>query len=55
MKTGYVCFDNSCVEIATTQEEMRTGLMNRISLPEDSGSFGPESSSKFALEVKGIC
>ena len=38
MRTGYVCFDNSCieVEIATTQEEMRTGLMNRTSLSEDS-------------------
>ena len=103
MRTGYVCFDDACVEveITTTQEEMRTGLMNRTSLHEDSGmlfifdkeyvhklwmknmfisidviwlndegiiihidknvmpcdeyckSFGPESSSKFALEVNG--
>lgn len=102
-KTGYVCFDNSCVEVelAMTQEERSTGLMNRTNLPEYSGmlfifdkeyihkfwmknmfisldviwlddkgtiihidknvtpcdkyckSFGPESYSKFVLEVNG--
>jgi uncharacterized membrane protein (UPF0127 family) len=102
-KTGYVCFENSCVEveIPTTIEEMRTGLMNRVNLPEYSGmlfifdkeyirkfwmknmfisldviwlndkgtiihidknvmpcdeyckSFGPESYSKFVLEING--
>lgn len=37
--TGYVCFDNSCVEVefAMTQEERTTGLMNRTNLPEYSG------------------
>ncbi len=101
--TGYVCFDNSCVEVelAMTQEERTTGLMNRTNLPEYGGmlfifdkeyihkfwmknmfipldviwlddegtiihidknvmpcdkycqTFGPESNSKFALEVNG--
>lgn len=37
--TGYVCFDNSCVEVelVTTREEMEIGLMNRANLSEDSG------------------
>jgi uncharacterized membrane protein (UPF0127 family) len=99
-----VCFEGSCidVELATTPEEMTTGLMNRTNLPENRGmlfifdeegthkfwmkntlipldmiwldenetiiyiernaqpcyvsacsSFGPESSSKYALEVNG--
>ena len=39
MRTGYICFDNSCVavEIPTTQEEIRRGLMNRAILPEENG------------------
>ncbi len=103
MRKGYVCFNNSCVEveIATTREEMEMGLMNRENLSENSGilfvfdeecihkiwmknmlisldviwfddkgtiihidknavpcdthcqPFGPESCSKFALEVNG--
>ena len=38
-RTGYVCFDNSCVEVelAMTQEERTTGLMNRTNLSEYSG------------------
>jgi len=38
-RKGYICFDNSCaeVEIAETREEMEMGLMNRVSLPENSG------------------
>ena len=99
-----VCFEGSCiyVELATTPEEMRIGLMNHTSLPENMGmlfifneersyklwmkntlipldmiwldekgkiiylernvqpcyvpvcsAFGPESSSKYALEVNG--
>ena len=103
-RKGYICFDNSYVdvELATTHEEMTIGLMNRTSLPENSGMFfifdeecihkiwmknmiisldviwfddkgtiihidknvvpcdgycqpfGPESCSKFALEVNGL-
>lgn len=38
-RKGYVCFDNSYIEVelAMTLEEMTTGLMNRASIPEDSG------------------
>ncbi|MGB8216532.1 MAG: DUF192 domain-containing protein [Candidatus Methanoperedens sp.] len=99
-----VCFEGSCIdaELATTPKEMKTGLMNRASLPENRGMlfifdkegiykfwmkntlipldiiwldengkiiyieksalpcpvstcplFGPESSSKYTLEVNG--
>jgi uncharacterized membrane protein (UPF0127 family) len=103
MNKGYICFNDSCVEveIATTREEIETGLMNRTNLSENSGmlfifddiyvhkiwmknmlisldviwfndkgtvihidrnmipcdgycqSFGPDSYSKFVLEVNG--
>jgi uncharacterized membrane protein (UPF0127 family) len=38
-RKGYIYFSNSCVEIeiAETSEEITTGLMNRVSLPEDCG------------------
>jgi len=55
LRKGYVCFDNSCVEveIATTQEERVTGLMNRTSLPQDSGMlfiFDKERVQKFWMK-----
>ena len=39
MRTGYIGFDNSCVtvEIPETQEEMRSGLMDRVNIPEGNG------------------
>lgn len=102
-RKGYVCFDDSCVEVelATTYGEMIVGLMNRVNLSEHGGlllvfdnenihkvwmknmlisldviwfddkgmvihidkniipcdrycePFGPESCSKFVLEVNG--
>jgi uncharacterized membrane protein (UPF0127 family) len=102
-RKGYVCFDDSCVEVelATTYGEMIVGLMNRVNLSENRGlllvfddenihkvwmknmlisldviwfddkgmvihidknvvpcdrycqPFGPESYSKFVLEVNG--
>jgi uncharacterized membrane protein (UPF0127 family) len=38
-RKGYVCFDNSCVEVelAETREQMETGLMNRINLSDNIG------------------
>jgi uncharacterized membrane protein (UPF0127 family) len=53
--TGYVCFDNSCVEVelAMTQEEMATGLMNRTNLPEYNGMlfiFDKEYIRKFWMK-----
>ena len=32
MRTGYVCFDNSCIEVelATTQKEREIGLMKEL-------------------------
>lgn len=54
-RKGYVCFDNSCieVEIAMTQEERTTGLMNRVSLPEERGMlfvFDREDIHKFWMK-----
>jgi len=55
MRKGYVCFDNSYVEveIAMTQEERTVGLMNRTSLSEDSGMifiFDKERIQKFWMK-----
>lgn len=55
MRKGYVCFDNSCVEveIATTPEERRIGLMSRTSLSEDGGMlfiFDKERVQKFWMK-----
>ena len=55
MRTGYVCFDNSCVEVelAMTPEEMKRGLMNRANLPEDSGMlfiFDKERTHEFWMK-----
>lgn len=54
-RTGYVCFDNSCIEVelAMTQEERATGLMNRTNLPEYSGMlfiFDKEYIHKFWMK-----
>lgn len=49
MNKGYICLDNSCieVEIPTTCEEREMGLMNRTSLPENSGMI-------FVFDEEGI-
>lgn len=38
-RKGYICFDNSCVEveIAETRDEASTGLMNRENLSDNAG------------------
>lgn len=48
-RKGYVCFDNSCVEveIVATPEERRIGLMNRTNIPENMGML-------FIFEKEGI-
>lgn len=55
LRKGYICFDHSCIEVelAVTHEERRVGLMNRTSLPEDSGMlfiFDEEHIQKFWMK-----
>lgn len=54
-RKGYVCFDNSCVEVelAMTHEERRVGLMSRTNLSEENGMlfiFDKERIHKFWMK-----